>query len=94
MCSLLVGDVEVARAIHRHTCWDGSATTLTAGPPTPTKAPPPVPRNRRDDPPSIHPPDHEVPGVSDVEVARTVHRHVCGIRQPSRDCRAPVSLSL
>ena len=85
-----IGDVDVARAVHRHAkgvaelrldCWAA----------VPTEAELAGPRERGDRSRGVHLADPVVARIGDVEVARSVYRHARGEVQLGLDRRTAVS---
>ena len=84
-----IGDVEVARPVHRH-AMGISELRLGRRTPVPAETARAGPRDRSDRPGGIHLADAVVALIGDVEVARPVHRHAIGAVELRLDRRTLV----
>ena len=84
-----IGDVEVARAVHRHAIGIVE-TRLSCRAAIPAETVLPRSRNGGDRPGGIDPADAVVVAIGDVEVARGIYRHVIGEVETRRNRRAAV----
>ena len=78
-----IGDVQVARAVQRHACG-GVQLRRHGCAAVPVVAAHPVSRHRGDIPRGVHLADAVVGPIGDVQVARAVQRHACGVAQLRR----------
>ena len=72
-----IGDVEVARPVHRYASW-GPELGLGGRTPIAAEAGRSRARKSGDDPRGVHLADPVAQPIGDVDVARPVHRHVSG----------------
>ena len=87
-----IGDIEVARPVHRHAVGAVELRRCRRGAVAAEAAERPGPRHRGDAARgSVHLADALVVRIGDVEVARPIHRHAHWGVQPRRCCRAAVA---